>query len=258
MLTHGVCHRRRNFLLIVAGLALPVFGIVLGRNKIRRPFFGLLRWFRGNGSVADRLKEYGPSVRERFEPRFLAADVTYPPTRILLAAFKAERRLNLYAADSTDQLRFITAYPVLAESGVLGPKLLEDDRQVPEGSYVIDSLNPNSLFHLSLHVSYPSAFDREMAQRDGRTRLGGDIMIHGGSSSVGCLAVGDQAIEDLFVLSATVGLGHVSILISPVDFRKQQLPQDTLIPSWSELLYEPLRIAIQRLPTAFPVGSPPR
>jgi murein L,D-transpeptidase YafK len=177
--------------------------------------------------------------------------VAYPPTRILLAAFKVERRLELYAADSTGQLRFITAYPVLGESGVLGPKLLEGDRQVPEGSYVIDSLNPNSLFHLSLHVSYPSAFDREMAQNDGRTRLGGDIMIHGGSSSIGCLAVGDQAIEDLFVLSATVGLGHVSVLISPVDFRKQQLPQDTSIPSWSELLYEPLRTAVQGLPTAF-------
>ena len=69
-------------------------------------------------------------------------------------------------------------YPILAASGVLGPKLREGDKQVPEGIYGAEALNPNSKFHLSIRLNYPNTFDRRMAQSDGRTQLGGDIMIH--------------------------------------------------------------------------------
>ena len=72
-------------------------------------------------------------------------------------------------------------------------------RQVPDGLYRIDSLNPNSLYHLALHVDYPSADDRARAAQDGRRELGGAIMIHGGAGSDRCLAMGDEAAEDLFV-----------------------------------------------------------
>src|SRR5690606_33287906 len=97
-------------------------------------------------------------------------------------------------------------YPVLAASGQAGPKLREGDRQVPEGFYAIESLHPNSRFHLALRVNYPNQSDRQRAAEDGRTNLGGDIMIHGSNASVGCLAMGDPAAEDLFVLVADVGI----------------------------------------------------
>ena len=71
----------------------------------------------------------------------------------------------------------LARYPIRAASGALGPKLREGDRQVPEGVYDIESLNPNSRFHVALRVGYPNAFDRQMAGREGRTALGGDIMI---------------------------------------------------------------------------------
>ncbi len=238
--------RRRVFLGL--GLALLPLGIFLARHKLRRFFFGILRRWRGNKSVTERLNEYGPAVRDRLSPKFAAAGVPYPPSRILLAAFKLEKRLELYASDSDDRLRFIESYPVFGASGDLGPKLREGDHQVPEGAYVVDSLNPNSLFHLSLHVSYPSDFDRKMALDDGRNNLGGDIMIHGGSASVGCLALGDDAIEELFVLSAIVRLGRIAVLISPVDFRNRSIPTAVQLPAWSEQLYAPLRLAIQQLP----------
>ena len=89
--------------------------------------------------------------------------------------------------------------------GASGPKIQRGDKQVPEGVYGISYLNPNSAYHLSLGVNYPNAFDREMAAKDGRKNLGGDIMIHGKNVSSGCLAVGDEPAEELFVLAAEVG-----------------------------------------------------
>ncbi|NJN46820.1 MAG: L,D-transpeptidase family protein [Candidatus Competibacteraceae bacterium] len=92
----------------------------------------------------------------------------------------------------------IKHYPVLAASGTLGPKLCEGDRQVPEGIYRIKSLNPNSAYHLSLELDYPNAFDLRQAERDGRNNPGSAICIHGKAVSVGCLAMGDTAIEELY------------------------------------------------------------
>src|SRR5688572_1161084 len=102
----------------------------------------------GAKTIADRLDEYGPIARSRLQPYFDSASVSYPPPRIVLVGLKAERRLEVYAADSTGVMRRIRAYPILAASGVAGPKLREGDRQVPEGIYRIESLNPNSRFHL--------------------------------------------------------------------------------------------------------------
>ncbi len=64
----------------------------------------------------------------------------------------------------------------------------------------IEYLNPNSKFHLSMKVSYPNSFDREMAKLDNRDNLGGDIMIHGSNRSVGCIPIGDGGIEELYFL----------------------------------------------------------
>ena len=70
-------------------------------------------------------------------------------------------------------------------------KLKEGDGQVPEGIYHIDSLNPNSMFHLSIRLDYPNSFDKQQGKIDGRKELGSDIMIHGNTCSSGCLAIGD-------------------------------------------------------------------
>src|SRR5207244_3968581 len=118
----------------------------------------------------------------------------YPPAELALLAFKQERLLEVYATDKKmGGFKFVQAYPILGASGELGPKLREGDGQVPEGLYAINFLNPNSLYHLSLRVSYPNDFDRAQAKRDGRQKLGGDIMIHGSFASIGCLAMGDEA-----------------------------------------------------------------
>lgn len=175
----------------------------------------------GKATTAERIATYGEAVKARLSPTFAAQGVAYPPASLTLIGLKAEKRLEVWAPDATGQPRLLKVYPILAASGGIGPKLREGDGQVPEGLYAIESLNPNSRFHLSLRIDYPNADDRRRAQTDGRTQLGGDIMIHGSNASIGCLAMGDPAAEELFVLAALTGPRNIQVILSPVDFRKE-------------------------------------
>ncbi len=199
-------------------------------------------------TIQDRLVEFGEPVRKRFAPHFQQAGVAYPPSRTALVALKEERKLELWAANEGEPLRFIREYDVLAASGRLGPKLREGDRQVPEGVYCIVLLNPNSHYHLSLRVSYPNDFDLAQAAREGRTEPGTDIMIHGGARSRGCLAVGDEGAEDLFVVAALTETREVPLVISPVDFRVRAFAAPPEAPAWTEGLYGDIRTALAAFP----------
>ena len=138
----------------------------------------------------------------------------------------APGRLGVYPADGIE-----------AASGTAGPKLREGDYQVPEGMYAIEAFNPNSRFHLSLKLDYPNAVDRQQAALEGRDQLGGDIFLHGKDVSVGCLAMGDAAIEELFVLVARTGIERVIVLLAPYDFRQRAVERDSSRPAWVEALY---------------------
>lgn len=158
----------------------------------------LLDKVQGGYTVEDRLAQFGPPVARRVRGRFEQAGLLYPPAELAYLAFKDSRVLEVYGRLSANApWRFVMRYPVRAASGSAGPKLAEGDEQVPEGIYRPAYLNPNSRFHLSIGLDYPNAFDQAMAQADGRTRLGNAIMINGGAVSVGCLAMGDDAAEDL-------------------------------------------------------------
>lgn len=123
---------------------------------------------------------------------------------------KNERKLMLMSGDAV-----VKSYRVALGKDPVGHKKQEGDNRTPEGKYVIDKHNPNSSFHLSLHISYPSAADRERAGRDG-VRPGGDIMIHGLKNGMGwigplhrmtdwtqgCIAVTNEEIEEIYSLVA--------------------------------------------------------
>jgi hypothetical protein len=209
----------------------------------------------GERAIADRVAEYGPAVRARLAPFFAAAGIAYPPERFVLLGFKLERELQLLASGSRRGLTFIRSYRIEGMSGTLGPKLREGDRQVPEGIYTIVYLNPASVAHLSLALGYPNDYDRARAAEEGRDTLGGDIMIHGGSASTGCLAIGDEAAEDLFVLAAETGFEGTVVVLSPVDFRRRALPGDYRpYAPWVVDLYLRLRAALEAFPVA-PTGT---
>jgi hypothetical protein len=199
-------------------------------------------------SIADVVGAVGPAARARLRPHFERAGVAYPPRSAALLAFKAERALELWSDGARP--RFVRRYEVLAASGGPGPKLREGDLQVPEGRYRVLWLNPMSSYHLSMKLDYPNAFDQAQARREGRTRLGGDIFIHGRAVSIGCLALGDEAIEELFVLASEVGVARLRVLIAPIDFRARDLRPDERraeLP-WLDGLYADLRRDLARYP----------
>ena len=161
--------------------------------------------------------------------------------KLRMLVFKNERSVEVHAPG----WKAPHIYPMTAFSGTLGPKLREGDGQIPEGIYGIGYLNPNSSYYLSLKVTYPNASDRARAKADGRTNLGGDIMIHGKAVTIGCVPVGDDAIEDIFYLASAVGIKNVSVVIAPYDMRKGRRPELERSPlKWYPNLCEEIHTAL--------------
>jgi murein L,D-transpeptidase YafK len=201
-------------------------------------------------TIEDRLEQYGLAARARLAPHFTNASIAYPPSGLVFIGLKEEKVLQVYAKSGTNNYTFVREYPIQAASGIAGPKLREGDKQVPEGIYAIELLNPNSSYHLSMRIGYPNTFDREQAAKEGRTKLGGDIMIHGKAKSIGCLAMGDEAAEELFVLAADTKIENMAVIIAPVDFRAgKTLPENAKLPSWTESLYPEIKARLAEFPS---------
>lgn len=132
------------------------------------------------------------------------------PVRVdFVVVDKSDRTLTLYgegiALRSYGGLQFGDA--------PTGHKRFEGDERTPEGRYLLDYRNPQSSYHLSLHISYPNESDRKLAAQYGRSP-GGQIFIHGqpnglargermaGDWTDGCIALSDPEIEDLWTLVA--------------------------------------------------------
>lgn len=195
-------------------------------------------------ALRDKIIQYQDKARLNLEPYFEQAGVPYLPKKIKFLAFKQEKVLELWA-EHNDKWVFITDFPILAASGRPGPKLQEGDRQVPEGEYKFTFLNPNSQYDVSMKINYPDKFDKQYAVQDGRTNLGGDIFMHGSNLSWGCLAMGDDVIEDLFVLVYKVGLKNASIVIAPNDLRKSRPVLARRSPRWIHELNQRLMAALE-------------
>ncbi|RMD47976.1 MAG: hypothetical protein D6832_04830 [Alphaproteobacteria bacterium] len=126
------------------------------------------------------------------------------PAVTRVRVIKSERRLDLLHEGEV-----LRSYPIDLGFAPDGPKRFEGDGRTPEGSYVIDAKNPDSRYHLSLRISYPSPEDVARARAAGR-EPGGDIFIHGRGSilnalkgrdwTAGCIAVGNREIEEIYAM----------------------------------------------------------
>jgi hypothetical protein len=238
---------RRSFFAAALLIIVAASAFALSSESVRDSFWFLWGRLRGGYTVAERLRQLGPVVEARLRRTVQAVGLAYPPREIAYVAFKDSRRLEVYGRMSAQEpWRFVKAYPILGLSGKTGPKLVEGDYQVPEGIYRAEFLNANSRFHLAIRLSYPNEFDRRMAEEEGRAKLGGDIMIHGSSASIGCLAMGNRVIEDLFVLAALVSKERVYVLIAPTDFRVPSLLMPIAERSWVNSLYAQLQTELQQ------------
>jgi len=238
MLGDGLMKRRSFFYLLFALATL--LGAVAYR--FRHPILGRLK--PGNRTVDEVL---GQTANEA------TAEIA-DGSPLALLAFKQEQQLELWKSADGAWTR-VRRWPFTATSGTLGPKLREGDRQIPEGQYRIEYLNPNSSYHLSMKVDYPNAFDRQHAAAAGRTNLGGDIFIHGKDQTIGCIPIGDAAIEELFAIVAANGKDTVEVLIAPRDLRLHPPPNSAELPvleelPWTKALYEQLRLSLERFPVS--------
>ena len=208
----------------------------------------LVNKVKGKETVESRIENIQENVWNRLENNLgLAGYKMDYPKEIILAAFKEERKLQVYSKDYNG-IKLIKEYPFTAFSGQLGPKLKEGDKQIPEGIYKVEYLNPNSSYYLSIKVSYPNAFDKSKTEFTNIREMGGDIFIHGKSATIGCIPIGDEAIEEVFLLAHKAMNNDIKVIISPRDFRvNSNFPEIDKI-DWENELYELINNELKTLP----------
>ena len=148
---------------------------------------------RMSGKARIRLaqKEKLPAVKKLLAE----AGVRWPPHRVLLRIYKKERELEVWARNRKDKLRPVVRYQVCAASGVLGPKRRQGDEQVPEGFYRTTIFSATTRYWMGIHIDYPNRRDRH------HRRTGSAIMIHGACASIGCVAITDERIMELWLFT---------------------------------------------------------
>ena len=130
--------------------------------------------------------------------------------------FKREHLLELWMKGADGRFQLFRSYPICKYSGDLGPKLAEGDRQAPEGFYRVGraQLNPNSRHHLAFNIGFPNALDRDLG------RTGSFLMVHGGCTSIGCYAMTDAQIDEIYaVVEAALDRGQREVDLAIFPFR---------------------------------------
>ena len=166
-------------------------------------------------SAPERLED----VRQRLLPK-LHAELARHQLKLgqeaYIRVFKESHELELWLRDDSATWKHFRTYFIACFSGSLGPKQREGDMQAPEGFYAVKKrhLNPASSYHLSFDIGYPNAYDQF------HQRTGSLIMIHGDQVSVGCFAMTDPVIEEIYlVVSTALERGQSEVPVHSFPFR---------------------------------------
>ncbi len=188
-------------------------------------------------------------VRWRVMPHLraeLSAMGFAPGDPIFIRIFKESQELELWMKPKNKpRYELWMRWPIPGLSGHLGPKLAEGDYQNPEGFYDVsaDALNPLSVCHLSFNTGFPNAYDQSLG------RTGSWIMVHGGHCSVGCFAMTDPVIEEIYLLAEAAlknGQPTFPVHVFPFRMTKERMAEakaegNEWLPFWENLRmgYEP-------------------
>lgn len=192
---------KKNVLLTGLGLVLAVCAVMVSRM-----------------ACANDTDSRASAARERVTPvlnSFLGPCGARVGSPVFLRAVKEDSLLELWVKpDKGKRYVLVKRYPIAAWSGELGPKQKEGDRQTPEGFYEVvpSGLNSCSNYHLSFNIGYPNSYDRFL------NRTGSLIMVHGRDVSIGCLAMTDPGIEELYTMveqAMAAGQKSVPVQIYP-------------------------------------------
>ncbi len=145
---------------------------------------------------SDRARHVILSQKEKLSDELRTQGLEYG-VPIFIRIFKEEAELELWGESDHGQFKLFKTYPVCRFSGRLGPKVKEGDMQSPEGFYFVtpEQLNPWSRYHLAFNLGYPNAYDRY----HGRT--GDYLMVHGQCVSIGCYAMTDHNMNEIYTLA---------------------------------------------------------
>lgn len=175
-----------------------------------------------------------------------------PGAPLYLRVFKEEGVIEAWLQKG-ERFELFEVYPICVNSGALGPKQREGDRQAPEGFYEVGvkQLNPNSKYHLALNMGYPNAYDKALG------RTGAHLMIHGACVSIGCYALSDANIDEVYTMAqAALEHGQTSVPVHAFPFR---MTQDNLIrhkdSEWIDFWVNELRPGYETFEIT---GMPPR
>ncbi len=193
---------------LLASKYLLVFGFALGLVALTPESIlaaGIIKPMRYDAAAVERALR--PAL-EKTQLRYGAP--------VYIRIFKQESALEVWLQAQDGRYQLFKNYPICAWSGSLGPKLRQGDNQAPEGFYNvgISQLNPNSRFHLAFNLGYPNAYDRA------NERTGDFLMVHGNCVSIGCYAMGDAAIEEIYTLvGAALVHGQARVPVHVFPFR---------------------------------------
>lgn len=206
--------------------------------------------------ATDRVAQARKHCEERLKARCAELHVAYPPSHVFIRAYKQEREMEVWVG-SGKKYELFNTYAIAAASGGPGPKRVEGDNQVPEGVYHVAVFNPQSQFLLSLGLNYPNTSDKH---RSDLTRPGGQIYIHGNRLSIGCMAMTDEKIEEIYLLALGGKKNGVPVYVFPArmlsrEYRDLKTAHPEFASFWEEL--EPVDAAIENLhrPAIVSVGS---
>ena len=184
-----------------------------GRQVLDRASINYTRW-QNHRYYRDGLPLPGTPDLARFDERLEAKGLALGAP-IFLRIFKLESELEIWM-EQDGRYQLFATYPICLWSGRLGPKLAEGDRQAPEGFYSVtkDELNPNSRWHRSFSLGFPNAYDRALG------RTGSFIMVHGGCQSVGCFAMTNNVVDEIWKLvTAALDKGQPAFNVQVFPFR---------------------------------------
>jgi murein L,D-transpeptidase YafK len=146
----------------------------------------------------------------------MAAIGSSPAEPMMIRVYKQSSELEVWKRTNTGQYALLKTYPICKWSGALGPKIKEGDYQSPEGFYEVTPalLNPKSSYYLSFNVGFPNKFDQAW------NRTGSYLMIHGDCLSVGCYAMTDEGIKEIYAMAReTFRGGNGSFQLQLLPFR---------------------------------------
>lgn len=145
--------------------------------------------------TSERAEKAIASVEERLKKSLSTENLKYGAA-IFIRIFKNPGVLEVWVESASGEYKKFKSYDICKYSGELGPKLQEGDYQSPEGFYFVTPkrLNPWSQYHLSFNLGFPNAYDRH------HSRTGSALMVHGDCVSIGCYAMTDPQINEIYAM----------------------------------------------------------